>query len=219
MSNQEKKQSEPSVVDVRSLPPPARHNHIERIFNELEPGEEILVVNDYEPVHLVQFMKQQRKDFDTSAYKAYKKGDSEWIAVFRKKSSEDSEVKGEGQDFVFANIEKMRTSDEHSFSPVPVFSAEGYRVIMAYFRAGQFIPVHAPANDVVIFIYRGEGEVVASSSRFRVRQEDMVVVRGGNKRGIKAESDMQILHITVPPPNKRDHERVSEMIERGIFEG
>ncbi len=218
MSYQEKKHQEPTVVDVRNMPPAARHNHIERIFDRLEPGGEMLVVNDHEPVHLVQFMKHERKDFDSSAYSAYKKNESEWVAVFRKKSASDSEAKGNERDVVFTNIEKERTYDEHSFSPVPVFSAEGYRVIMAYFRAGQFIPVHTPANDVVIFVYKGEGEVVASSSRFSVRQGDMVVVRGGSKRGIKAATDMQILHIVVPPPGASDHDRISEMIEKGLFE-
>lgn len=52
------------MVDVRSMLPPARHGHIFKIFDELSPGETLLVVNDHEPVHLVQFMKHERRHFE-----------------------------------------------------------------------------------------------------------------------------------------------------------
>jgi len=40
------------VLDVRGLPPYQRHELIFKVFEELKPREELLVVNDHEPVHL-----------------------------------------------------------------------------------------------------------------------------------------------------------------------
>jgi|ECHnycMinimDraft_1075156.scaffolds.fasta_scaffold00724_5 uncharacterized protein (DUF2249 family) len=40
------------VLDVRDLPPPRRHDLIFKEFDELNPVEVIIVVNDHEPVQL-----------------------------------------------------------------------------------------------------------------------------------------------------------------------
>ena len=42
----------------------------------------------------------------------------------------------------------------------------------AMFRAGQFIPVHAPDVHVALYIVSGEGEVVAGEERRSVRVGD-----------------------------------------------
>ena len=66
-------QEEDRIIDVRPLSPPARHSYVMKIFEEISPGQSVLVVNDHEPVHLVQFMKHERKDFDFASYKSYQK--------------------------------------------------------------------------------------------------------------------------------------------------
>jgi uncharacterized protein (DUF2249 family) len=208
------------VIDVRSLPPPTRHSRIFEIFDSMRPGNSLLVVNDHEPVHLLQFMKHERRDFDFSAYQAYQKGPAEWVGVFKKKKkaeAQKTDAGEEGDRLIFTSFEKERNYDPGSFSPVPVYTSKDYKVIMAYFKAGQFIPVHSPGIDLVLFMYNGRGEVVAAESRFQVKPGDIVIVPRGQKRGIKAETDMEVLHIVSPSPSDSDHEEVANKLATGTF--
>ena len=200
------------VVDVRSLSPPARHSYILKMFEEMSPGQRLLVVNDHEPVHLVQFMKHERNDFDFASYATYRKGPTEWIGVFKKK---ENELQKKG--VMFTSFEKERTLDEGAFSPVPVHSSKDYRVILAYFKAGQFIPVHTPKIDLVLVVHSGTGEVVAGSERREVKPGDVVIVPRGEKRGVRAVSDMEILHLVSPPPTDADHEEVAQKLTKKTF--
>jgi len=52
------------VLDVRGLPPYQRHELIFKVFEELKPAKEMLVVNDHEPVHL--FHHLIRENMSTS---------------------------------------------------------------------------------------------------------------------------------------------------------
>jgi uncharacterized protein (DUF2249 family) len=206
------------VIDVRSLPPPARHSHIFKIFDSIRPGDSLLVVNDHEPVHLLQFMKHERRDFDFSAYRVYQKGPAEWVGVFKKKKAESqTDVLEKVNSFIFTSFDKERNYDPGSFSPVPVYASKDYKVIMAYFRAGQFIPIHTPGIDLVLLIHIGRGEVVAAESRFQVKPGDIVIVPRGEKRGVKAETDMEVLHIVSPPPSDSDHEEVASKLTTATF--
>ncbi|MDG6999547.1 MAG: DUF2249 domain-containing protein [Nitrososphaerota archaeon] len=202
------------IVDVRSLSPPARHSYIMKIFEELLPNQILLVVNDHEPVHLVQFMKHERKDFDFESYAAYQRGPSEWVGVFKKKAI-DKEQKN--FDIIFTSFEKERVQDDSAFSPVPVYTSKDYRVILAYFKAGQFIPVHTPKIDLVLLVHSGKGEVVAGERKFDVKPGDMVIVPREQKRGVKALTDMEILHLVSPPPTDDDHEEVARKLLQGAF--
>lgn len=209
--------SQEKIIDVRSMPPPARHNYIFKIFDSLKPGEELLVVNDHEPVHLVQFMKHERRDFDYGAYRAYQKSQSEWVGVFKKKR--DSEpVSDNSSTYLFTSFDRERSFDENSFSPIPVFTSKDYKVILAYFKAGQFIPVHTPNIDLVLLVHLGQGEMVAGSEKRLVKSGDLVVVPKGEQRGIRALTNMEVLHIVSPPPNDHDHEEVSRKLSAGTFE-
>jgi len=60
----------------------------------------------------------------------------------------------------------------------PLFESPEMKVVRATFRAGQFIPVHAPNVHVALYILSGEGEVVAGKERRKVTEGDLVVVRG-----------------------------------------
>lgn len=203
---------EDRLVDVRSLSPPARHSYIFKIFEEIKPGQSLLVVNDHEPVHLVQFMKHERKDFDLSAYKAYQKGPQEWVGVFKKKAVEDM-----NENFIFTSFEKERTWDDSSFAPVPVYTSKDYKVILAYFKAGQFIPVHTPKIDLVLLVHSGNGEVVTGDQKRELKPGDLVIIPRGEKRGVRAISDMEVLHLVSPPPTDEDHEEVAKKLMSGTF--
>jgi len=75
------------VVDVRSLPPGQRHDVIFMVFDEIKPGEHILVVNDHEPVHLVHYLRHERRDFDGDAYTAHERTPGVWVAVIKRRMS------------------------------------------------------------------------------------------------------------------------------------
>jgi quercetin dioxygenase-like cupin family protein len=215
----EKEESErQQVIDARPMSPPARHGNILKIFDSMQPGGTLLVVNDHEPVHLLHFMKHERRDFDSGAYQAYQRGSAEWVGVFKKKPLESqTAVAKNGPGIVFTSFDKERVYDLGSFSPVPVYNSKDYKVIMAYFKAGQFIPVHSPGIDLLLYIHIGRGEVVAAESRFNVKPGDIVLVPRGEKRGIKAETDMEVLHIVSPPPTDSDHEEVARKLTAGTF--
>ena len=119
---------------------------------------------------------------------------------------------------VFARPKDNVSFDPDRFSPKSLFECPEMKVVQAAFRAGQFIPVHAPDVHVVLYILSGEGEVVAGEERRRVREGDLVVVPRKMKRGVKAKTDMVILHVVSPPPTQADHGDMAARIARGDFE-
>jgi uncharacterized protein (DUF2249 family) len=207
---------EDQIVDVRGLPPAARHSHIFKIFDKLKPGETLLVVNDHEPVHLVQFMKHERRDFDFSSYKAYQRGPAEWVGVFKRKK-EDAQIISSHSAIVFTSFDKEKIVDESAFSPVPVYTSKDYKVILAYFKEGQFIPVHSPNVDLILLVHSGRGEMIAGEQKFDLKPGDLVIVPRGNKRGIRALIEMQVLHLVSPPPTDEDHEEVAKKLSASSF--
>ncbi len=92
--------------------------------------------------------------------------------------------------------------DPKRFLPRPLFESSEMKAVRATFRAGQFIPVHAPAVHVALYILSGEREVVA----------------GKERRGIKAMTETIVLHVVSPSPTQADHGDMAERIARGEFE-
>lgn len=203
-----------SEVDVRGLPPPERHKRVLELFDALAPGESLSVVNDHEPVHLVSFLKHERRDFDVGSYSARERGPGEWVGEFKKRR----EGMGSGPEVVFTSFEKERQYGDATFSPAPVYSTPTYRVLLTYIRAGQFIPVHTPGIDLVFVVQSGRGIMVAGSERRKIAAGDVIVVTRGVKRGVLAETDMEALHVVSPPPGESDHEEVSRRLTTGSFE-
>jgi len=203
------------TVDVRPMPAMTRHSHIIKIFEELAPGESLLVINDHEPIHLVQFMKHERQDFDASSYQAHQKGPKEWVGVFKKK---DIPEPTQNDGVVITSFEKERNYDDHAFSPIPIYSTDQYRVILTYFKAGQFIPIHKPDIDLVFLVQSGTGEIIAGERRAQIKPGDITIIPKGQRRGIKAYSDMEALHLVSPAPSDSDHEEVVKKLGNGQFE-
>jgi len=213
MPSQEKKAGQ-REVDVRALPPHERHIVVLGLFDKLAVGESLAVVNDHEPVHLVAFMKHERRDFDFASYRAYERSPGEWVGVFAKGATTNGAKSGE----IITSFERERQYGETSFSPVPVYSTSSYRVLLTYFKAGQYIPVHTPQIDLVFVVQSGRGIAVAGDERRKIVPGDIVVVPRGVRRGILAETDMEALHMVSPPPDDSDHEEVSRMLAKGLFE-
>lgn len=119
---------------------------------------------------------------------------------------------------VFARPKENVEFDPKRFLAKPLFECDEMKVVRASFRAGQFIPVHAPDVHVVLYVLSGEGEVVAGEERHKVREGDLVVVPRKMKRGVRAKTDMTVLHVVSPPPTQADHGDMAARIARGDFE-
>ncbi len=119
---------------------------------------------------------------------------------------------------VFSRPKKDPEFDPKRFLPRPLFDSPEMKVVRATFRAGQFIPVHAPDVHVALYILSGEGEVVAGKVRRSVAEGDLVVVPRKIRRGVKAKTDMIVLHVVSPSPTPADHGDMAERIARGEFE-
>ncbi len=211
MSTQNGDQTE---IDVRGLPPHERHGRVVELFEAMKPGESLSVVNDHEPVHLVAFMKHERRDFDASAYRAFERAPGEWVGVFTKRAGSPEGRTGP----VMTSFEKERQYSDSAFSPVPVYSTPSYRVLITYIKAGQFIPVHTPGIDLIFVVQSGRGVAVAGDEKREISPGDIVIVPRGVRRGILAKTDMEALHVVSPPPGDFDHEEVSRKIAAGTFE-
>jgi quercetin dioxygenase-like cupin family protein len=119
---------------------------------------------------------------------------------------------------VFARPKEKVAFDPNRFVPKPLFESPEMKVIQAAFKAGQFIPVHKPDVHVVLYILSGEGEVVAGEKRRQVKEGDLVIIPRKVARGVKAKTDMVVLHVVSPSPTKADHGDMAARIARGDFE-
>jgi quercetin dioxygenase-like cupin family protein len=119
---------------------------------------------------------------------------------------------------VKANTEELKSFDEGKFNPIAVYQTDNIKVIAAYFKEGQFIPVHTPEVDVVIYVIEGEAEIVAEDKKFVVKKNDLVVVPKGIRRGVKALTELSVLHVVQPAPSEKDHIEVHHKIAAGRFE-
>jgi Uncharacterized conserved protein len=198
------------TIDVRSYPPYERHRIILEEFERLKPGESFLIINDHEPVHLFHAMVH-RDDFDIDAYYTQEVEEGKWIALLKKKEIKASEA-------IFITIDKIKKVSETSFTPVQIRKTLHYSVVFTFFKPGQFIPIHTPNIDLIIFVHKGQGLVVAGENKYNVREGDLIIVPKGVRRGILAKTDMEVLHLVSPPPSERDHEEVEEGLKKGKFE-
>jgi mannose-6-phosphate isomerase-like protein (cupin superfamily) len=82
----------------------------------------------------------------------------------------------------------------------------------------QFIPVHTPGVDLVLYILEGEAAVVAGDERLTAAKDDLIIIPKGAKRGVKALTELTILHVVQPPPAAEDHNEVHAKLAQGRFE-
>ena len=119
---------------------------------------------------------------------------------------------------VRVNARELKSLDDNKFTPKPVYQTAEMKVVLAYFKPGQFIPVHAPQVDVVLCILEGEAEIVAGDEMVTAQKDDLIIVPKGQKRGVKAVSELTLLHVVQPPPEEKDHNKVHQKLAEGKFE-
>ena len=119
---------------------------------------------------------------------------------------------------VHVNARELKSLDDNKFTPKPVYQTAEMKVVLAYFKPGQFIPVHAPQVDVVLCILEGEAEIVAGDEMVTAQKDDLIIVPKGQKRGVKAVSELTLLHVVQPPPEEKDHNKVHQKLAEGKFE-
>ena len=122
------------------------------------------------------------------------------------------------ENIVRVNATELKSFDEHKFAPKPVYQSDGMKVVLAYFRPGQFIPVHSPQVEVALCILEGEAEIVVGGQKVTARKNDLIVVPRGEKRGVKALTELTLLHVVHPPPADEDHQEVHRRIAEGKFD-
>lgn len=125
---------------------------------------------------------------------------------------------GLDKNVVRINALELRSFNEERFHPRIIYQTEAVKVILVYFKEGQFIPVHTPGVDVILCILDGRAEVVTGEDRMVAGEKDIIIVPRGVKRGVKALTELAVLHIVQPPPSEEDHEEVGRKIAQGIFE-
>ncbi|MBW1608598.1 MAG: cupin domain-containing protein [Deltaproteobacteria bacterium] len=121
-------------------------------------------------------------------------------------------------EIVRVNARELKSFDEKKFVPKAVYQSAGIKVILAYFKKGQFIPVHTPGVELVLCVLEGEAEVVAGDERVIAGKDDLIVIPKGVKRGVKALTELTVLHVVQPPPTEEDHKEVHARIAQGRFE-
>lgn len=118
------------------------------------------------------------------------------------------------------DFDAERTYDDEKFSAVEVFRSERMKVVCGYFEPGQFIPVHAPSSDVLIDVRSGTGLVRDGDEEHRVEPGDVVTIEADADRGVKADADsrLEALLVTAPPPTDTEHEPVRRGLRTGEFD-
>lgn len=121
-------------------------------------------------------------------------------------------------EIVNVNASKLKAYGEDRFAPNPVYQSDGMKVVLAYFKKGQFIPVHSPGVELVLYIIEGEAEIVTGDERVQAQKDDLLVFPKGVKRGVKALTELTLLHVVSPPPSADDHNQVHAKLAEGTFE-
>ena len=119
---------------------------------------------------------------------------------------------------VRVNAVELKSLDDAKFVPKAVYQSQGMKVVLAYFKEGQFIPVHSPEVELVLCILEGKAEVVAGEERIAAGKNDIIIIPKGEKRGVKALSELTVLHVVQPPPSDMDHKEVHARLAQGKFD-
>ena len=72
-------------LDIRDLPPSQRHETIHEAFDELDPGEQLTIVNGHDPQPLFYEFRAERDAFDADGYDVERRGAEEFVATLPKK--------------------------------------------------------------------------------------------------------------------------------------
>ncbi len=199
-------------IDVRTILPSERHQRVFDQFLDLKDGQELHVIVDHDPKHLLEHMKHQGLPVDADAYRTVLKDDGTFVGIFRK-----LEKNGNSSGVKITSIGEARNYLPNRFNPVSLYSGENYKIIATYIKAGQFIPVHAPSTDLVFAVFKGTGTMFAGNGEVDLFPGRVVIVPGGQKRGVRAVTDIEALHIVSPIPGEVDHLEVMEKLQANRY--
>lgn len=115
---------------------------------------------------------------------------------------------------VTAYREHVRFQEE-GFATVLVAGTSRLRVLVVSLVPQQFLPVHAPAVDLVATVLEGEGVCAAGELEAEVGPGSVVVVPAGRARGFRARTPMVLLVVVSPPPTEQDHAEVVRKLREG----
>ncbi|BDC17587.1 DUF2249 domain-containing protein [Acidianus sp. HS-5] len=188
-------------LDLRSVEPQYRHTLVLETFSKMKDGEELTVIADHYPTHLIQLLSGQ-----IEKYNVEQTNTGDFVLKVKK-----------GSKAIIAHISEFRKMGD-TFTPVPVLRKNEYGVILVFFKAGQYIPVHAPDSDLIFYVLQGKGTAYVDNKEVEIREGSIIIVPRGVKRGIKAETYMEALHIVVPSPSPEDHEKIMGAAMKGIQE-
>lgn len=118
------------------------------------------------------------------------------------------------------SVDAEREYDGEQVSTVEFVETDRIKTVCAYFEPGQFIPVHAPASDVVIVVQSGSGIVREGDTDHAVESGSVVVVTADTDRGIRADSESQLEAVLVasPPPTEAERESVHNRLQSDAFD-
>lgn len=200
----------PVTIDAREIRSNERHNRIIQIFKELAPGQEMRVISNHEPIHLIEQMRHEGIPLIDSLYAPVEKQDGSYESTLVR--GEDFQLVGE---IKITSFDLERHYSDEKFSPVGIYSTDSYKVILTYIKSGQCIPVHSPSVDLIFAVLKGSRKATAGNKEFQLEPGSILIVPRGERRGVVAKTDMEAIHFVSPVPNEKDHLEVQEKIRRG----
>lgn len=114
---------------------------------------------------------------------------------------------------VVESYQKIAAFKPERFNPVGIAQSERVKAVLTCFEAGQWIPPHKPAVDMLLVVLEGEGVVTAGDREVNVQQGSMIFVESGEARGIRAKTRMVAIHVVTPPPSQADHAEVMARLQ------
>lgn len=225
-----------AVIDVRTVPPPQRHPLFFATFDQLAVGETMVLVNDHDPRPLrMQFEVLAANRFQWDYLEA---GPTRWqVKITRTQPTPPGQEAarmlpnhgftcgGHGHTHGAAPAPApvlLRPADQaqfrpERFNPLVLAGSPRMKVILACFEAGQFIPVHSPGIDLALYVLDGRGQCQVGAEERPLTAGDLMFVPAGEKRGVKAETRMTVLHVVSPPPTEADHGEVQTGLKLGTW--
>jgi len=207
----EDKRENMKVVDAMKFPPEVRQSRIIEEFLSMKPGEVLEIIAPHDPEHLLRHMAHEGLPVDMDAYYSQQNPDGTHSGFFKKLKNGEERIK-------ITSFEDESDFSDKQFNPVGIYSGNNYKVILAYIKAGQFIPVHSPGTDLIFSVYKGTGVGVFGDKEVPLKPGSVVIVPGGEKRGIRAITDMEGLHIVSPIPDEKDHMEVVRKLAINEFQ-
>lgn len=206
-------ENEGNIIDVRKISPQEKHGKIFESFRKIRPGEELQVIADHEPRHLLDHMIHEGLPVVESEYRSRINGDGTFSGFFRK---ENAGVPASG--VKITSFDTERSYLEHKFNPVGIYSGKNYKVVLTYLKAGQYIPVHSPSTDLIFAVFKGTGTGIFADHEELLAPGKVIIIPGGEKRGIRALTDLEGLHIVSPIPEEQEHAEVVQKLSSGRFQ-